>query len=73
MEILDQNQGEQNSSKKNLDQLIAEGYEFTMGDYISRGYDIFKQHMGPMVGFTFLLFVIGLASSIIPGSSLLPN
>ena len=65
MEIIDQEQPE--SAEKDLNLLIAQGYEFRMGDYISRGFDLFKADVGLFVLFTLLAIVISaiLASTFV--------
>jgi hypothetical protein len=45
------------------EKLIQEGYDFDLGDYISKGYDIFKQNIGGFIGYTFLYFII---TSVLP-------
>ena len=42
-------------------------YTFKLGDYISRGWEIFKSNALPFVGFTLLTFVgLGILSAILP-------
>ncbi len=47
-----------------VQKLINGDYEFRFGDYISKGFEIFKQHVGEFVGF-FLIYLI-LVNGIIP-------
>lgn len=59
------------SDARNLEDLIANGYEFRMSDYINRGYELFKQNMGLFIAFTVLFFIIMWVSAFIPFSGLL--
>ncbi|MEM9934334.1 MAG: hypothetical protein AAF824_11995 [Bacteroidota bacterium] len=49
-----------------FDYLINEGYEFRLGDYISRGWELFKMNTGGFVGYTMVFFLASLISSSIP-------
>lgn len=42
--------------------LIRDGYEFKLGDYVNRGWELFKQNMGGFVGFT-LIYLIAVGGS----------
>jgi uncharacterized membrane protein len=46
--------------------LIKNGYEFKMGEYISKGFDIFKKDIGGFIGFTLIYFLINLVLAFIP-------
>ncbi len=46
--------------------LIRDGYEFRLGDYINRGWELFKQNIGGFVGFSFLYLVAVGGSGQIP-------
>jgi len=46
------------SEEKDINQLIVNGYDFKIGDYVSQGYDLFKENMGPFIGFTVLVILI---------------
>ena len=42
-------------------------YEFKFGQYLSRGWEIFKSNALPFIGFTLLTFIInGLLSALLP-------
>ncbi|MCP9761781.1 hypothetical protein [Lacihabitans soyangensis] len=45
---------------------LASGYEVKIGDYISRGYEIFKANMGAYIGYTVLYFLITTVVNMIP-------
>ena len=49
-----------------FDQLINEGYEFRMGDYISRGWELFKMNAGGFVGFTLIYCLVAGVANAIP-------
>lgn len=46
--------------------LIESGYSFHFGEYINRGWEIFKQYPGGFIGFMFLLMLIAGVASMIP-------
>ena len=46
--------------------LIRDGYEFRLGDYVNRGWELFKQNIGGFVGFSFLYLVAVAGSGQIP-------
>lgn len=56
-----------------LENSIANGYEFKLGDYISRGFDIFKSNMGGYIGYAILYFFIALVMALIPGINLISS
>lgn len=45
---------------------LGNGYEVKIGDYISRGYEIFKANMGAYIGYTVLYFLITTVVNMIP-------
>ncbi len=49
-----------------LENHLANGYEVKIGDYISRGYEIFKANMGAYIGYTVLYFAISFIVNFIP-------
>lgn len=55
----------QNSSAKLFDR-IQTGYNFRLGDYISKGWNIFSHNMGLFVGYTLVCLGINIAASVIP-------
>ncbi|MDW7690600.1 hypothetical protein R9C00_22425 [Flammeovirgaceae bacterium SG7u.111] len=54
------------SFEQRIEQKIRDGYEFRMGDYISKAFDIFQQNIGYFIGFALLYMVIQLALNFIP-------
>lgn len=46
------------SRRRSIQMLLNEGYAFNMGDYISRGWRIFKSNLALMVVYTVILAVI---------------
>ena len=54
------------SIKERADQLIEKGYQTDIGNYISKGYQIFEKEIGLFVGYTALYFVISAFSGILP-------
>jgi hypothetical protein len=45
---------------------LANGYDFKIGDYISRGMEIFKANMGAYIGYTVLYGLIAMVLAFIP-------
>jgi hypothetical protein len=54
-----------------LENHLLNGYEVKIGDYISRGFEIFQKNMGSYIGFTVLYSIIALVLNFIPFSSLI--
>ena len=54
------------SKRMRLQELIDHGYEFNFGDYISKGFDIFKENILGFAGYFFVYFLIMMAGSFIP-------
>ncbi|MBE9117879.1 hypothetical protein IQ249_18435 [Lusitaniella coriacea LEGE 07157] len=54
----------QDRRPKNLQSVINENYTVKIGDYISRGWEIFKQNPGLLIGYVVILVVI---SSVVFG------
>ena len=54
---------ETNTNHYNYDHLIENGYEFKLGDYIGRGFEIFKKDPGPFIGFTALMLFLTVLSA----------
>lgn len=46
--------------------IASQNYQFKMGDYFSRGWDLFKQYALPFVGFTLLLIAFSIIASLLP-------
>ncbi|MFQ5568810.1 MAG: hypothetical protein ACE5G0_03990 [Rhodothermales bacterium] len=53
-------------SRRSIDELINEGYQVHIGDYINKGVEIFKQNIGGFIGFILLVFLINLVLGFIP-------
>lgn len=45
-----------------FENLIENGYQVNASDYVQKGWEMFKGHIGEFVGFTLLVFAISLAS-----------
>ncbi len=52
--------------KAKIDRIIAEGIDFKFGDYISRGFEIFKKEAGLFIGFTVVFFILSMVIGLIP-------
>lgn len=52
--------------EKKVNELIAGGYQFDMGKYISEGWDLFQKNAGAFIGFTALVVVITGIMALIP-------
>lgn len=70
MEILD-TPVSSGGERRRLDDILTTGYEFSIGDSISEGFDLFKLKMGEFVGFTVLFIAVLSIASFIPFGSLL--
>ena len=53
-------------SRDKLNKALNEGYDFKMGDYISRGWDIYKQQAGYYILFALLYLMISGVAGYIP-------
>ncbi len=51
-----------NKEGKSLSSLLANGYETNSVEYIKKGFELFKQNIGPFIGF---IIVVGIAEGII--------
>lgn len=47
-------------------QILDRGYRFRMGDYISKGFELFGKNAGMFIGYTFVFMLISMLSSVIP-------
>ncbi len=54
------------SQRIRLQELIDHGYEFNFGDYIGKGFDIFKENILGFAGYFFVYFMIIMIGSFIP-------
>lgn len=52
--------------QRRLEEIRQNGYEFKFGEYINSGFNIFGRQAGIFIGFTVIVFLIGLVSSLIP-------
>lgn len=52
--------------RSQIQNAILNNYSFNIGDYISKGIDIFKKNPGGYIGYTVLYFIISLIISFIP-------
>src|SRR5947208_553432 len=67
-EVLDQPvpaEGEYNFDQK-VSHLIANGYQFRIGDYLSAGHKILMRHLGSFIGYLLIFFIISIVLSVIP-------
>ena len=46
--------------------LIENGYDFNLGKYVNRGWEIFKPHLGSFFGFSFVAYMIAAVASFVP-------
>ncbi len=49
-----------------LEEIINNGYEFNTFDYLSKGYNIFRQNMGGFVGFVLVMMAVNFVAGLIP-------
>lgn len=56
-----------------LQQSLAKGYEVKIGDYLSKGFDIFKANAGGYIGYAVLYFLITMFINFIPFINLLAS
>jgi hypothetical protein len=53
--------------KTSFEQLIEDSsFEFPFGDALSRGFEIYKDNFGPMVGFTLIMMIIMMVVGAVP-------
>lgn len=50
----------------NYAHLTEQMYDFELGNYVSRGWEIFKANAGMMIGFVFVQIALSLACSLVP-------
>ncbi|MEM7369343.1 MAG: hypothetical protein AAF587_12140 [Bacteroidota bacterium] len=53
-------------NSSHIDNLVEHGYEFSLGDYLNRGWELVRQEIGSYVGFTAIVFFGALIISLIP-------
>ena len=49
-----------------INNAISRGYDFSIGKYVARGWDLFKSNAGGFIGYTFLFIIITMTISLIP-------
>lgn len=49
-----------------IEQIIENGYEFRLGEYISRGFDIMNRNAGLFIGYFLTYFAISIVLAVIP-------
>ncbi len=50
------------------DVIIREGYNFSIGKYLSKGWDFFKESAGSLIGYVLLYLIIAIVASLILNS-----
>lgn len=65
-QLLDSDFINQNKEGKSLNDILLNGYETHTSQYISKGYEIFKQNAGGFIGFIILAFFIRTIAAFIP-------
>jgi membrane-anchored glycerophosphoryl diester phosphodiesterase (GDPDase) len=53
-------------NRKYIEQALENGYEFRIGEYLSRGFEIFKNNPGGYLGYTVLYLLISFVVALIP-------
>jgi hypothetical protein len=46
-----------------FDKLIKEGYQVNASEYVQKGWEMFKEHIGEFIGFTLVIFAASVVSS----------
>jgi hypothetical protein len=54
------------NNNRYIEDALANGYNFNISSYLSRGLDIFKKNPGGYIGYTLLFFIISMTISFIP-------
>jgi uncharacterized membrane protein len=70
MEIIDMPTSGAPGQQRNPQDILNNGYRFSIGDAISEGFDIFKAKPGEFIAFTIVMFAISVVASFIPFASL---
>jgi hypothetical protein len=55
-----------NQNPDRLENVLDNGYDFQLGNYISRGFNIFGKNAGMFIGYLFIYFCITFALALIP-------
>jgi hypothetical protein len=71
MEVIDEGLAPGGNQNNDLNELIADGYDFDFGKYISDGFDIFKKEAGSFIGFGILSGLIIAIAGMIPFGGLI--
>ena len=66
MEVIDEGLAPGDNQNNDLNELIANGYDFDFGKYISDGFDVFKKEAGSFIGFGILSGLIIALAGMIP-------
>ena len=66
MEVIDEGLAPGANQNNDLNELIANGYDFDFGKYISDGFDVFKKEAGSFIGFGILSGLIIALAGMIP-------
>ncbi len=53
-------------SQNKIDDLIENGFALKVSEYISGGFQMVKDNLGPFIGFTVLMFIINSAAGMVP-------
>lgn len=53
-------------NSSHIDNLIQNGYQFDLGEYLNRGWELVKQEIGAYIGFTAIVFFGAMIISLIP-------
>ncbi len=48
------------------EKLIAEGYEFKFGEYINKGFELFKKNAGGFIGYLLIVMIISFVLTFVP-------
>jgi uncharacterized membrane protein len=71
MEVIDEGLAPGGNQNNDLNELIADGYDFDFGKYISDGFDVFKKEAGSFIGFGILSGLIIAIAGMIPFGGLI--
>lgn len=59
------------SHGKSVEDVLADGYDFKLGDYVSKGIEIFQKNLGLFVVFTLIYFIGRMVIGAFPGGTVL--
>ena len=54
------------TQQRRIQEILNNGYEFDLGEFLSLGFDLFKKNIGGHVAFTVVFFFITLITAVIP-------